>query len=117
MTGLVDRELRATVDPRLTALRRVAIVPAYNEEGKIGRVVRKIPPGVVDAVVVVDDCSRDRTSEEARECGAIVLRHEINQGVGAEMVAERWGLSRTRLDEYSLGELWEKNVFGGRPTR
>ncbi|GAA5189264.1 thiolase family protein [Rugosimonospora acidiphila] len=26
----------------------------------------------------------------------------FNQGVGAEMIAERWGLSRSRLDEYSL---------------
>jgi acetyl-CoA acyltransferase len=25
-----------------------------------------------------------------------------NQGIGAEMIAERWGLSRTELDEYSL---------------
>jgi len=27
----------------------------------------------------------------------------FNQGIGAEMIAERWGLSRTQLDEYSLG--------------
>ncbi|NMO54503.1 acetyl-CoA C-acyltransferase [Actinoplanes sp. TBRC 11911] len=27
----------------------------------------------------------------------------FNQGVGAEMVAERWGFSRARLDEYALG--------------
>jgi acetyl-CoA acyltransferase len=27
----------------------------------------------------------------------------FNQGVGAEMVAERWGLSRAQLDEFSLG--------------
>ncbi|HEY3258966.1 MAG TPA: acetyl-CoA C-acyltransferase [Pseudonocardiaceae bacterium] len=27
----------------------------------------------------------------------------FNQGVGAEMIAQRWGLSRTQLDEYSLG--------------
>jgi acetyl-CoA acyltransferase len=26
-----------------------------------------------------------------------------NQGIGAEMIAERWGLSRTQLDEFSLG--------------
>ena len=26
-----------------------------------------------------------------------------NQGVGAEMMAERWGLSRTQVDEYSVG--------------
>jgi acetyl-CoA acyltransferase len=28
---------------------------------------------------------------------------QFNQGVGAEMIAERWGLSRAQLDEYSLG--------------
>jgi acetyl-CoA acyltransferase len=27
----------------------------------------------------------------------------INQGIGAEMIAERWGLSRTEIDEFSLG--------------
>jgi acetyl-CoA acyltransferase len=27
---------------------------------------------------------------------------QINQGVGAEMIAERWGFSRTQLDEFSL---------------
>jgi acetyl-CoA acyltransferase len=29
--------------------------------------------------------------------------HAPNQGVGAEMIAERWGFSRTQLDEFSLG--------------
>ncbi|MGY2127825.1 thiolase family protein [Blastococcus sp. SYSU DS0617] len=28
---------------------------------------------------------------------------QINQGVGAEMIAERWGFSRTQLDEFALG--------------
>ncbi|WP_314221056.1 thiolase family protein [Streptomyces zaehneri] len=28
---------------------------------------------------------------------------EFNQGVGAELIAERWGLSRTRLDEFAAG--------------
>ncbi|WP_028473813.1 thiolase family protein [Nocardioides alkalitolerans] len=39
----------------------------------------------------------------------------FNQGVGAEMIAERWGLSRTRLDEYALRshELSAKAVDGG----
>lgn len=64
-------------------LRVAAVIPAFNEEGKIGRVLRKIPPGIVDAIIVVDDCSRDGTSGEARAGGAIVLRHEVNQGVGA----------------------------------
>src|ERR1700752_1840176 len=26
-----------------------------------------------------------------------------NQGIGAEMIAEQWGLDRTALDEFSLG--------------
>jgi dolichol-phosphate mannosyltransferase len=62
----------------------LAILPAYNEAGKIGRVVEKaIKTGAVNTVVVVDDCSTDGTSQEAEEAGAMVLRHEFNRGVGA----------------------------------
>src|SRR5579863_3718371 len=37
--------------------------------------------------------------------GLHTVFHDVppNQGIGAEMVAERWGLSRTQLDQYSLG--------------
>jgi acetyl-CoA acyltransferase len=37
--------------------------------------------------------------------GLHTVFHDVppNQGIGAEMVAERWGLSRTQLDEFSLG--------------
>src|ERR1700678_4111154 len=37
--------------------------------------------------------------------GLRTVFHDVppNQGIGAEMVAERWGLSRTQLDEFSLG--------------
>jgi dolichol-phosphate mannosyltransferase len=80
-------------------LRVAAVIPAYNEEGKIGRVLRKIPPGIVDAVIVVDDCSRDRTSEEARAGGAIVLRHEVNQGVGAGI---RTGIDYARQNGFDI---------------
>ena len=80
-------------------LRVAAVIPAYNEEGKIGRVLRKIPPGVVDAVIVVDDCSRDGTSEEARQGGAVVLRHAVNQGVGAGI---RTGIDFAREHGYDI---------------
>ena len=61
-----------------------ALVPAYNEEGKIGTVVSKIvKEKVVDTVLVVDDGSKDRTSEEAKSAGATVIRQEKNRGVGA----------------------------------
>lgn len=60
----------------------IAIVPAYNEEKNIGSVVRSLFSHV-DQVVVVDDCSKDRTVEEAVSAGAIVLAHDINRGQGA----------------------------------
>jgi glycosyltransferase involved in cell wall biosynthesis len=70
------------------ALPRLLVgVPALDEEETVAAVVRGVPrqiPGVgrVD-VVVVDDGSRDRTAERAREAGAEVIRHERTRGVGA----------------------------------
>ncbi len=62
----------------------IAIVPAYNEEKNIGSVVRSLFSHV-DQVVVVDDCSSDRTVEEAKVAGATVLVHTINRGQGAAL--------------------------------
>lgn len=67
-----------------TRIQRVLLVlPALNEAGKIGRTIRKVPPGIVDDVLVVDDCSTDGTAEEAAALGARVIRHLHNMGVGA----------------------------------
>lgn len=61
-----------------------AVLPAYNETGKIGKVVEKIKPvSMIDQIIVVDDCSSDGTKEEAESAGAVVVRHEVNRGVGA----------------------------------
>lgn len=62
----------------------IAIVPAYNEEKKIGSIVRGLFEHV-DEVVVVDDASLDNTSLEARAAGAIVLNHKVNCGQGAAL--------------------------------
>lgn len=62
--------------------RITVIIPALNEEKKIGQVIDGIPR-FVDHVVVVDDGSTDRTGEIAREKGAVVYRHAFNRGVGA----------------------------------
>jgi len=62
----------------------LVVLPAYNESGKIGRVVEKVKKEKsVNEIIVVDDCSSDATSEEARAAGATVIRHEVNRGVGA----------------------------------
>lgn len=58
------------------------VIPAYNEQASIGRVVSEVV-GRYPNVVVVDDGSVDETSVTARVSGAIVLRHLVNRGQGA----------------------------------
>jgi glycosyltransferase involved in cell wall biosynthesis len=62
----------------------VVVIPAYNEERFIGSVVLKARK-YADTVVVVDDGSTDATGEIAEAAGAIVVRHEHNQGKGAAL--------------------------------
>jgi glycosyltransferase involved in cell wall biosynthesis len=74
--------------PAVTELRKLAIVPAYNEEGMVGRVVREIRRHAPDFdVVVVDDGSLDGTAAVAEEQGAVVLRQPFNLGIGGAMQA------------------------------
>ena len=58
------------------------IIPALDEEVAIGEVVRAVPPGLVDEVLVVDNGSTDRTAAAARAAGARVVR-EPRRGYGA----------------------------------
>jgi len=64
-----------------------AVVPAYNEEVLIGRVIETMPQ-FIDRIVVIDDCSIDRTADIVRSYASqgpdrvVLLRHDRNQGVG-----------------------------------
>jgi glycosyltransferase involved in cell wall biosynthesis len=69
-------------------LRVCVVVPAYNEEKLIARVIETMP-SFVDYIVVVDDHSLDDTSGRAREVGDVraeVVRLEENQGVGGAIL-------------------------------
>lgn len=62
------------------------IVPAYNEETQISRVIETMP-AYVDRIVVVDDKSKDKTTNIIKTCQEydsrlILIKHEVNQGVG-----------------------------------
>jgi glycosyltransferase involved in cell wall biosynthesis len=63
----------------------VVIVPAFNEEERIGRVLATMP-GEVDEIIVVDDASADATRARATastDPRVSVVAHAVNRGVGA----------------------------------
>lgn len=59
-------------------------IPCLNEERHIGSLVIQARR-FADDVIVIDDGSRDDTAAIAEAAGAIVLRHELNQGKGAAL--------------------------------
>ena len=66
------------------------IVPAFNEEKLIGKVLQTVPP-FVDHIVVVDDASHDRTAEVVKlhqngEPRMVYIKHPKNVGVGGAIV-------------------------------
>lgn len=77
------------------------IIPVYNEEKTVSGVIRAVKNcGVAELeIVVVDDCSSDRTGEALREFAAdpqvVIVTHPRNRGKGA---AIRTGQSHTTGD-------------------
>jgi glycosyltransferase involved in cell wall biosynthesis len=74
--------------PALGGERLLILIPAFNEEGRVGGVVRDVRRVVPTAdVLVIDDGSSDETRAEAVAAGAQVLRMPINSGYGAALQA------------------------------
>ena len=61
------------------------VIPAYNEEKKIVSTISSIKSEGFENIVLVDDGSKDHTSEVAESQSVIVLKHIINRGQGAAL--------------------------------
>lgn len=53
------------------------IIPAYNEEGSIAKVIQELPANLVTEIIVVDNNSTDKTFDNAKKAGATVLFQEL----------------------------------------
>src|SRR5256885_10983373 len=73
----ITRSAPATGTPRIAV-----IIPAWNEEGSIGRVIDDLPKDWVQRVVVADNNSTDYTADVARKFGAEVVPATL-QGYGS----------------------------------
>jgi glycosyltransferase involved in cell wall biosynthesis len=73
----VTPRMQDTAKPKI-----IAVMPAYNAATTLERTLKDIPPGTVDEIILVDDCSRDNTVELAKSLGLTVIRHEKNTGYG-----------------------------------
>lgn len=63
-------------------MKTAVIIPAFNEELSICKVINDIPQNLVDEIIVVNNNSTDNTPKVAAECGATVLT-ESQKGYGA----------------------------------
>jgi len=71
---------------RVTSDNVLIIIPAYNEEGRVGEVVQDVRSTFPSAdVLVIDDGSADGTAAEARRAGAMSLSLPVNAGYGAAL--------------------------------
>lgn len=80
----------------------LCVIPAYNEEGRIGKLVRKVIP-LTEKVIVVNDGSTDNTYEELKSAGVEIISHSRNLGKGQAI--------RTGMDYFLKKSNYEFLVF------
>jgi len=82
-----------------------AVIPCYKEETQIGMVIDTMPD-YVDHIVIIDDCSPDKTSEVVRgymesDDRIVLIVHEENQGVGGA-IASGYKWARDNGTDYAV---------------
>ena len=60
----------------------IVVMPAYNAEQTLKKTYDEIPKEYVDEIILVDDCSKDKTVEISRKLGIKTIVHEKNKGYG-----------------------------------
>jgi len=88
LEGLAWEEFKGANLPERFHDQIAVVIPAYNETDSVATVIEQIPEqvcGVATSTLVVDDGSRDSTSDVAAKAGAVVARHVINRGGGAAL--------------------------------
>ncbi len=66
--------------------KKCIIIPAFNEEGTISRVIQGIKKISIEVdIIVIDDASKDLTAKKAKEVGAFVISHAFNMGYGVAL--------------------------------
>ncbi|MBU4123982.1 MAG: glycosyltransferase family 2 protein, partial [Nanoarchaeota archaeon] len=75
------KNIKCQLCNKYTMKKTAVIVPAYNEEKNLPKLIKPLKK-YASIVIVVDDASKDKTSEIAHKEGAIVLKHSTNKGKG-----------------------------------
>ena len=88
LEGLAWEEFKGAKLPERFRDKVAVVIPAYGEADNVAAVIERVPAevcGIETQILVVDDGSRDETSDAAARAGAIVARHVINRGGGAAL--------------------------------
>lgn len=60
----------------------IVVMPAYNAEKTVKKTYTDLPKDLISEVILVDDASKDKTVEKARDLGITVYIHKKNKGYG-----------------------------------
>jgi len=76
----------------------IVVMPAYNAEKTLRKTHKDIPKEFVDEVILVDDCSNDKTVKIAKRLGLTVFIHQANLGYGGNQKTCYWEALKRKPD-------------------